>query len=1030
MMRPHDKPHDDRTPAGAYSEPLAADKNGDDVSLLDQLAEFSQSAGEYGSAMEYYEQILRIAERARESSGLLADVLYKMATCHVQIGDYSKALRHLDAALENLPEGSGDLAFVRIQNERAFALISLGDYERAEACVRDITDRLVEPATAAELARAQRTYGVIAMRRGEWATAQASFEAAAAGFRLIGDRSGLAQCLNNVALMEKNRGNAEAGIASLRQALECFEELGDTPNIGRALNNLGLLEFRSGDWESAREHHERAARLLEGIGHKWERARILLNLGNYYRYKRDWAEADRHYQEASAWVDELGEARERVLVCEFRGDLALASESYDEARALYHEGLKLGEELAPHGDLVLECHRRLADLESRAARVDEARHHLRAAMDVSEHLGEEFERGILFRTKAGIEAQEGDQLAAVEAFEESIALLVGCGSPYELAVTRLEFATFCIHNTIDLVRAGDLLEAARTTFDTIGAEYEAGHAYLMAAKLEMACEHPTGEARHHLDAAIDLLERVGSHDDRRALREVNRDIDRLLEESSLSERNDLAALNAAVARIHGAPDAESRVRELEYVLRARVNANRVGIFIATPDSNALALARGSSLAPGDVAPVLETVRLLRGERTFGQKPLVSTSPGRDPRLTASPIDLGELGSIVFLPLSAEDVLCGGIYVDLAQDDGYFQQSELDFVVALGTSAVLALQEMRLESVRSENARLRRELTRRNGFEGIITQNRKMLEILDVVERLSNSRTTVLLQGETGTGKELIAHALHRVSNRAKTPLVAVNCAALSRDVLVSELFGHVKGAFTDAKSDQFGLFQKADGGTIFLDEIDKTGRDFQESLLRVVDQGEVRPVGSNQVRRIDVRILCASNRPLKELVEEGSFLADLYYRLRVISIDIPPLRERKEDIPLLVDHFLNEFSTSTAKPVAGFTHEAMNAMVAHRWPGNVRDLRHEVERAFTMADEDASIDVGKLSDDLRPAPATVLRHVLPVTGTLPSVVEQLERDLVVSALRKTDGNRSHAAKLLGISRRGLLNKIARYELDV
>jgi transcriptional regulator with PAS, ATPase and Fis domain len=338
--------------------------------------------------------------------------------------------------------------------------------------------------------------------------------------------------------------------------------------------------------------------------------------------------------------------------------------------------------------------------------------------------------------------------------------------------------------------------------------------------------------------------------------------------------------------------------------------------------------------------------------------------------------------------------------------------------------------MRLESVRLENARLRRELASRSGFHGIITQNRRMLEIMDLVERLRMSSATVLLQGETGTGKELLAEALHASSPRSANPLVTINCAALSKDVLESELFGHVRGAFTDAKSDKVGLFEKADGGTIFLDEIDKTPREFQERLLRVVDQGEIKPVGANQVKRIDVRILCASNRPLREEVEAGRFLKDLYYRLRVILIDLPPLRERKEDVPLLVDHFLRHFTEKSSKKIAGVAPDAMTHLIGHSWPGNVRDLRHEVERAVAMADDGALIRTEHLSPEIRPSRSMVPSMILGGDQSLQGLIENIEKDLVVNALKKTAGNRSHAAKLLGISRRGLLNKISRYAINL
>jgi len=1027
MQRRHDKAQDGKVAGGASPE-VPSGRGGEDVGLLDQLAEFSVSAGEYASALEYYEQILRIAERARESSDLLAAVFRRMAHCRSQTGDYTAAVELLEAALEHLPDDAPDLSRCEILNERAFALIRLGDYDEAERCVRDVTTRILDPGAAGELARAQSNFGVIAMRRGDWDTAHQSLEAALAGYRMISDRLGTARTLNNLGLMEKNRGDIAKAIQYARSALEVSEDVGDTYLVGTHLTNLGIYEFKIGEWDEAREHWERAARILEGIGNKWEVANVELNLGNYYRHKRDWEEADQHYRRARALVEELGEARELVLVKEFQGDLAFASESFDEARALYLEALGGGEQLAPQGDLVLESLRRLANLESSLGDLTAAKGYLSRALSVSERMHEDFEKGFLLRVQARITAAEGDLRVASQLYGQSIQLHRRSCSPFELAVTRLEYGAFCIENIVDLDRVGRQLEKARETFEMVGAEYEAGHAYLLAAKLEMVCEHPTGEARSHLESAIDLLERVGSREDREALRVVDRDIDRLLEESSLSESNDLSALNEAVSGIRQARDSQERVRAVERALAERMKADRCGLFLSTGDE--LRLAVGSTMSRKDAAEALRLIEVLKRGRDFEPKPLVSTSPARDPRFAKIQSDrLRQLGSAVFMPLFWESRMLGGIYVDMSAERGYFRQPELHFLVAFATAAAMAVQEMHLEAIRSENLRLRREISSRSGFEGIITQNRRMLEIIDLIDRLKESSTTVLLEGETGTGKELLARATHAVSARRERPLVVVNCAALSRDVLESELFGHVRGAFTDAKSDKIGLFEKADGGTIFLDEIDKTTTTFQERLLRVVDQGEIKPVGASQVRRIDVRIVCASNRSLKGLVASGEFLKDLYYRLRVIAIEIPPLRERKEDIPLLAEHFLAHFNQQNGKRIAGFTHEAMNALVAHSWPGNVRDLRHEIERAVAIADDGATIGVGALGPELNdesPRPRVSLRS----DEKMPDLIERIERDLVEKALRKTAGNRSHAAKLLGISRRGLLNKIARYSISL
>lgn len=1028
MRKPHDKPHDGKGTSGA--PPDSGTLASPDLSLLEQLAEFSQSAGEFGSALDYYEQVLRIAQKARESSGMLSHILLRMASCRSQVGDYAGALEILDRALANIPEDAPALERCKVLNEKAFALIRLGDYAKADACVRSIAEQLLQPEAAAQMARAQNSSGVIAMWRGDWVLAHQAFESALVGFRSIGDRDGIAQCLNNLGLMEKNRGNNDTALRHLREALQIAEEVGDTYYVGVRLNNIGLLEMKLGAWEEARLSWERAMRLLEGIGNKWEVGTIHLNLGNYYRLKREWEKAESHYLRAESIAREMGEAREKVLVEEFRGDLAFASENYAEARALYLQGLEHGLSLAPEGDVVLELLRRLTDLESRTGNLVEARQYLDRGFALSDHLQEEVERGVLLRIRARLEGLEGEIASALDSYRESIRIQERVGSPFELATTRLEFAAFCIENIIDLEDAEQQLEVARLTFERVGAEYEAGHAYLMTAKLDMVSEHPSPNARMHLETAIDFLERVGNDEDRSAIREVNGEIDRLLEESSLSTRNELAALNESLARVRASSDATQRVGVIEQVLEERMGADRAALFLVSEGGERFELADGSSLKAAEVREVLEYVTAIRGDRAMSPRVFVSTAPSRDPRFEGSVRSgLARLGSILFMPLFSDDELIGGLYVDRRVEAGFFKQPEIDFFFAFASAAGMAVQETRIEAIRLENQRLRRELSTRSGFHGIYTQNRRMLEIVDLIERLRESKSTVLIQGETGTGKELVARALHAVSSRGGSPLVAINCAAISRDVLESELFGHVRGAFTDAKSDKVGIFEKANGGTIFLDEIDKTTREFQERLLRVVDQGEIKPVGSNDVRRIDVRILCASNRSLREEVEANRFSADLYYRLRVISIELPPLRDRKEDIPILVDRFLKVFSEKTGKFVSSISPEAQILVMAHSWPGNIRDLRHEVERAVTMVDNGEVLRPEHLSAELRGS----AKPTTPILGgkeSLQEMVGGMEREMVVTALQKTSGNRSQAARLLGISRRGLLNKIARYAIDL
>jgi transcriptional regulator with PAS, ATPase and Fis domain len=255
--------------------------------------------------------------------------------------------------------------------------------------------------------------------------------------------------------------------------------------------------------------------------------------------------------------------------------------------------------------------------------------------------------------------------------------------------------------------------------------------------------------------------------------------------------------------------------------------------------------------------------------------------------------------------------------------------------------------------------------------------------------------------------------------------VTIDCAALSTEIVESELFGHVKGAFTDARTDRTGLFEAAEGGTVFLDEIDKTSRKFQDRLLQVVDKHEFKPVGSTLSKRADFRLICATNRDLSKEVEGERFLEDLYYRLKVISIKLPPLRERRDDIPLLAEHFLQKYTTEMEKAVAGFAPAAMDLLVSYSWPGNVRQLEHEVERAVTFVEDGEVITPALFSDELRGWARIVASDS---RQGLVEATEQMERQMIRDALRKCNGNKSKVARDLGLSRRGLLNKINRYHI--
>jgi two-component system response regulator PilR (NtrC family) len=336
-----------------------------------------------------------------------------------------------------------------------------------------------------------------------------------------------------------------------------------------------------------------------------------------------------------------------------------------------------------------------------------------------------------------------------------------------------------------------------------------------------------------------------------------------------------------------------------------------------------------------------------------------------------------------------------------------------------------------ELLARENRRLRSELRSQSRSRALVGNSSAMQRVYDLVTKIADVRTTVLIQGESGTGKELIARAVHDSSERRDRAFVAVNCGAIPENLLESELFGHVKGAFTGAVGNKEGLFETADGGTLLLDEVGELPLSLQVKLLRAIQDRTIRRVGGNEDRRVDVRIVAATNRKLEVEVAAGRFREDLFYRLNVIQIQLPPLRDRLEDVPLLVHHFVDKYARDVGKAISGVSEEVSRRLLAHGWPGNVRELENVIERAVALTREGV-IEVDAL-------PPALLGHgsgesprseVLPSGGaSLDDLVGAYERDLLLEALRRAGGVKKRAARLLGVSFRSFRSRLQKLGLD-
>ena len=383
-----------------------------------------------------------------------------------------------------------------------------------------------------------------------------------------------------------------------------------------------------------------------------------------------------------------------------------------------------------------------------------------------------------------------------------------------------------------------------------------------------------------------------------------------------------------------------------------------------------------------------------------------------------------LRTVICLPLKIDQKVLGAIYLDSRTVTPVLAGDGLNLLEAFAAQAAVAIANARAhDSLKAfqarlevENGSLRRALGSEFMFESIIGKSQAMNRVFAILERIVDTPVTVLINGETGTGKELVARALHASGPRRQAAFVPINCGALPEPLLESELFGYKRGAFTGAAEDRMGLFESAHGGTLFLDEIGEMPPALQVKMLRVLQDGEVRRVGEAHSRRVDVRIVAATNRDLAQEVEAGRFRQDLYYRLNVVTVTLPPLRDRPEDLLLLSDHFLAKFRAKLARPHLQFTSDARSCILNYAWPGNVRELEHAIERATALTDSDQVS-----SEHLVPGLPTAPLHE--DGASLKQTLQRSERSAIEAALRRTGGNISRAATALGVSRQHLHNRI-------
>jgi Nif-specific regulatory protein len=508
-------------------------------------------------------------------------------------------------------------------------------------------------------------------------------------------------------------------------------------------------------------------------------------------------------------------------------------------------------------------------------------------------------------------------------------------------------------------------------------------------------------------------------------------------------RQDLQLLYEVSTSIHAIKDFEEMLRVVLHKIKEVFQIDGASLALHEPDQKMFYFIQTIEMQHNGNSKDIEKMHFpdhlgVAGWVLENNQPVLIPDASKDERIYKEFTSDQKLPtrSMICVPLRTPKAIIGVLYA-INKLSGEFTVKDSRLLEILSVTLAMAIENAKnygvlkqyANSLEEQNRRLMSEVQQRFEVQGLIASSTSMRQLFSLMEKVIDVSTTILIQGETGTGKELIAKMIHYNGPLKDKPFIAENCGALSENLLESELFGHVKGAFTGAISDKKGLFEMADGGTVLLDEIGEMPPAMQVKLLRVLQEGHFRPVGASHYVKVNVRIIACTNRNLEDEMAKGNFREDLFYRVNVFPLIIPPLRERKEDIPLLAAHFLREFAQKFDRPIPRLTATALELLTAYEWPGNVRELQNEMERALTLAgskkevsEEHLSTKIFKSTDEI----PVVSRN----SGTLQEVTERIEKQMVCEALEKAGGNRSRASTILGITRQGLLNKIKRYQIEL
>jgi Nif-specific regulatory protein len=989
--------------------------------LVRELGDTYRLTGEYDRAIDRYRKGLLLSLSTSEKAGIYCDI----GVSYRKKGEHRSALEAYDRSMAILRENGDERVKARLLQETSWIYQAQADYDKALTAAFKGLRIARRNNDLQEMERIYHNLGTVYLRKGKPDTSMRCFNKSLEIKRKTNDLRGQAASHNNLGVVysvkgdwdkalhhyargldihEKTKdptgtamGYKNLGIVCYRQsdltkaeeyyrkALDIEQRIGDSVGIAGSYNNIGLVQNKQRRWQEAIDSFNRSLKMKEKAGDTRGIAGCYNNLGSVYKSQGDWDKAASYYRRSLGLKEKIKDSLGTANSLTNLGSVYTDQGKNKQALSCLERAREIGDRIGSKSTL-LDVHQALGLLYLNKKETEESLTHSMEALNLAMKLGSRREEGTVCQLLCRVHRLMGNDRKAEEYLSRSIKLLKKAKMEVELAEAYFEMGEWKL-------QSGDA---------------EAGRQYLREAR--------------------EIFERLGMEEDLRKAKDVLKP----------SVSKDLVGVYQISTIINSILDLRQLLDKIMDIAIDTLGAQRGVLILKDEETGELRMDVARGVEREDIEDATLISESIVKDVASGGNPLLTTDAIGDSRFESrrSVVDY-HITSVLCVPLKIREKAIGAIYLDHRKVSDLFDSDDLSFLTTFANLAAVAIENARLhEKLQKENIYLRHETEERYKFGNMVTKNSKMRKLYQLMERVADTSTSILLEGETGTGKEVVARTIHYNGPRREKKFVPVDCATIPHTLFEGELFGYVKGAFTGATSDKKGLFAEADGGTLFLDEVANNSLEAQAKLLRAIQEREVRRLGDDKSRKVDIRIIAASNIDLKAEVKAKRFRPDLYYRLNVITVKLPPLCERKEDIPLLAQLFLEKYWKQVKVgqgfdvDCKGFAESTMRLLLDYNWPGNVRELEHQIERAVTLTSGDLitedllSIKPAFVGAGLAPA-LKEFPTFEPKEGALKDAVETLEQEMIERALRKCK-HKKDAAEVLGLSRFGLDKKLERY----